>query len=293
MPVTVSANPTATVYDDDWPGWNAAVGGVYVTEDFTDATLNPGLSVVTEYPGYVDTLKGVWWDRLVYDVTYYPYYQNTTTWEFAVPIYAYGGTWNPGEPGGPGSNIEVEINGSWVSVGVINHNYVNVFWGFVSDVPFTKVRLSAYNIQGWCETYEMDNMVYSVLDNFVTGGGNIKDGKKVLWTFGGIVGVMPDGAMVGQFQIVDHANKVAYHTTEITALAFSGGPATTPEANNSIATFTATFRGNDGSTKTVTVTIKDLGEAAPKIDTIKLEGGLSLGETPLSGGNFQLHNIEL
>ena len=151
------ASPTFTVYDNDKPGWESVVG-FYETEDFTDATLNPEVSVVTDYPGYVDTTKGVWWDRLVYT----PGSETTTTWIFSIPIIAFGGTWNLGGPGGPGSNIEVlTIDGSWISIGVINRSYVNVFWGFVSDVPFTKVRLQAYNDQGWCETYELDDMVYA------------------------------------------------------------------------------------------------------------------------------------
>ena len=63
--VAGSASASITVYDQDRPGWESAVGGVYEEEFFTDATLNPGISVVSTYPGYIDTTKGVWWDRLV------------------------------------------------------------------------------------------------------------------------------------------------------------------------------------------------------------------------------------
>jgi len=293
MPVAVSASPTVTIYDNDWTGWNTAVGGVYLTEDFNDTTLNPGLSVVSDL-GHILVTQGLWWDQLNWSPKTY------TTWTFATPIYAFGGTWDAGSfrqyyddghwhyIGGPGSNIQVQINGSWVDVGVIDNEYIDVFWGFVSDVPFTQVRLQAYNNEGWTERHTLDDMVYSVLESFVTGGGKIGSSKPA-WTFGGNVGFAPDGAPIGQFQINDHANKVSYHTTEITALAFSGDPATTPDAICNTATFTANFRGNDGSTKTVTVTIKDLGEKAPKIDTIELAGDLTLAETALSGGNFQVH----
>lgn len=63
-PLVVSqAASTITVYADDRPGWESAVV-CYDEEFFTDATLNPGVSVDSDYPGYVDTTKGVWWDRL-------------------------------------------------------------------------------------------------------------------------------------------------------------------------------------------------------------------------------------
>ncbi len=156
-----SACAEITVYPNDRSGWEKAVG-IYEEEFFTDAILNPGVSVVSEYPGYVDTTKGVWWDRLVC-----PYWGKTTTiWQFDTPIIGFGGNWNPGVPGGPGANIEVAINGSWISVGEISRYYTGQFWGFVSTEPFTAVRLSpgsyCYPPGGaWCETYELDNMVYS------------------------------------------------------------------------------------------------------------------------------------
>ena len=148
-------------FQGNWSGWQAAVWKCYSLEDFNDASLNPGLSVVSTYPGYIDSGKGVWWDRLVYsdgDAT-------TTTWEFAQPIYAFGGTWNLADPGGPGSNIEVLINGSWLTIGVIDNCYENVFWGFVTDLSFTKVRLRGYNKEGGCETYELDDLVYAFWTN--------------------------------------------------------------------------------------------------------------------------------
>jgi hypothetical protein len=153
------ANPTTTVYADDQAGWEAAAG-MWETEDFTDAILNPGVSV-TSGMGYVDVVNGLWWDRL----TCPDYGLTTTTWTFADPIYAFGGTWNPGVPGDPGAAIAVSMDGaSWVYVGEIPETYINQFWGFVSDVPFTQVLLGpGSECNGaWCETYEMDNMVYSV-----------------------------------------------------------------------------------------------------------------------------------
>jgi hypothetical protein len=151
-----TASADVTVYNNDWSGWQSAVGA-YQTEDFTDATLNPGLSVVSDN-GYVDTSTGVWWDRLEVSSPH-----TTTTWQFATPQLAYGGNWNTAGPGGPGAGIAVEINGSWTSVGEISRNSAGAFWGFVSTDPFTAVLLQSGSGSGWCETYEMDNMVYSVV----------------------------------------------------------------------------------------------------------------------------------
>ena len=155
-----ASTPTITLYADDWSGWEGAVG-VYEEEFFTDATLNPGVSVISEYPGYVDTTKGVWWDKLVCPA----YGQTTTTWHFSTPIYGFGGNWDPGVPGGPGAHIAVSIDGSWVNVGEIPNTYMGQFWGFVSSEPFDSVCLSpgSYCNGAWCETYELDNMVYSSL----------------------------------------------------------------------------------------------------------------------------------
>lgn len=166
---------------------------------------------------------------------------------------------------------------------------------FRLDTPGTDTHVFSFNTgTGYSTVFGLaifGEPTAGVLENFVKGGGKI-GARKATWTFGGNVGLAPDGGIFGQFQINDHVNKVAYHSTEITALAFSGDPATTPDASHNTAVFTATFRGNDGSTKTVTVTIKDLGEKAPKMDTIKLEDDLVLSETALNGGNFQVHDVE-
>lgn len=150
-------SPTITEYDRDASGWSNAVNEP-CTENFNDTALNPGLTVASTYPGLVDVDNGVWWDIL--DGT------STTTWKFAAPIYAFGGTWNLSGPGGPGSEIDVLIQGVWVPVGTIDRDHGSEFWGFVSDMPFTAVRLQSYPQGNYIqETYELEDMVYAYAAN--------------------------------------------------------------------------------------------------------------------------------
>jgi hypothetical protein len=291
MPLAVSA--ATAVYDNDWTGWEAAVGDAYVIENFTDATLNPELSVVSTW-GYVNIVDGWWRDRLDYGTT------DETVWTFANPILAFGGTWNlaEGQVGGPGSNIEVfTLDGSWVSIGVIDRSYINVFWGFVSDVPFTKVRLKAFNAEGWTENYIMDDMVYSYpLENYVTGGGYIK-GNSPLASFGGTVGFVEGFGIIGNFQMVAHdgAATIAYHSNDFEFLYFEGPPATSPVASHSIAVFKGDFTNNrNEDIDTLWIKIVDNGEGkkAPAPDQIGLSlDGINWLMFNLDGGNFQVHNV--
>lgn len=130
------------------------------------------------------------------------------------------------------------------------------------------------------------------LENFVTGGGNYKEGKTLKYTFAGTVGNL-EGGSVGQFQIVDHANKTSYHcNNNFSSLVFSDSdaPAESPVASHDTATFTGTFTNNRNANLTViTVIIEDLGEPGAKVDTIAISGGLTITETVISGGNFQVH----
>jgi hypothetical protein len=157
------AMAATTVYDDDQAGWEAAVGS-WETEDFEDSVVGPGISVTsTNGIVYSQATNKLWYDSLTYDEEPTAW----TTFTFDDPIYAFGGTWDLGsqygdpDVGGPGSNIEVLMDGSWVSVGVIDREYIDVFWGFVSTTPFTQVRLQGYNDEGWTERYTLDDMVYS------------------------------------------------------------------------------------------------------------------------------------
>lgn len=143
LSVVSQAAAVITIYDNDRPGWESAVGA-YEEEFFTDDILNPGVSVDTNF-GYIDTFNGEWWDRL------YCSEESRTIWQFDQPITAFGGMWNLAGPGGPGTGIEVATGDSWVPVGVITNDTYNEFWGFVSTIPFSKVRLTSDS--SMCEIY--------------------------------------------------------------------------------------------------------------------------------------------
>jgi len=111
------------------------------------------------------------------------------------------------------------------------------------------------------------------------------------WTISGNVGFLPDGTIVGNFNIVDHLNKNQYKChNAFTSLVFSGTPTTSPPASYNIATFTGKFTDKDGNVKVVTIVITDNGESGKKGDSIYGSGGLAFSANPLSGGNYQVHD---
>jgi hypothetical protein len=152
------------------------------------------------------------------------------------------------------------------------------------------------------------NIIYEtktieVPDGFVTGGGNIVDGRGKnrtnLLTFGGNAGFLRDGTIVGHYSFNFHEDGVKFVTTEITALEFSdsGGDPAPPEADSDTATFTATAKGDlgdgwvDGCT--LEVTLRDGGE--PQDDAVvhfsaSCPDWDGVGWADLTGGNIQVHD---
>jgi hypothetical protein len=148
------------------------------------------------------------------------------------------------------------------------------------------------------------------LVNFVTGGGSYdaEEGKKRDYTWGGTVGLLPDNSIVGQFQIVDHVNKVSYHIESFNQLGFTqsdpendppGGdpPAESPYADCDAGWFHGTGWGNDGSTVDVEVNFIDFGEGknatSPDwinivLDSTEDENDFNIFGS-LAGGNMQVH----
>lgn len=398
-PILVSAAPVITTVTDRTV-WETSVGGIFREENFDDADLNPGLSFSTSI-GVVT--GGVWHDIVDNDPV------RTTTWIFDCPITAFGGNWNLAGPGGPGKSINVYVNGSWIFIGNIPNSYSGGFWGFTCSQPFTQVRLEAGPSSGVQETYDFDNLVYSLtasmgsltpdlafnpvntphtmsvtvtphvagipvvfvitgsplvqspvrltnasgvatltyvnpiagmqriyafidvngngfydvgepcstnlatkywLENYLTGGGQLKSESTSLWGFSGTVGVDAVEGIVGSFHITNFATKTTYKSTGFTYLNFWEGEATTPPATHRLTCFTGAYRNNRNlDIITLTVYIRDNyieGEGEKGIDHIAIQVGERFGTgamwigtnvssaiTPVevTNGNFQIHNI--
>jgi len=150
--------------------WEAAVGA-YNEESFDDGVLDPGISVTTVNgviqagglytpPGYyVLGPDNVWYDQVI------PASQTggpaTTTWSFATPLVGFGAYWDLAGPGGAGTNLALFLNGTPVGTEIVNTT-AGEFFGVTSSASFNSVLVTAgSNLYGWCETYEMDNMVYA------------------------------------------------------------------------------------------------------------------------------------
>jgi hypothetical protein len=150
-----------TVYTDR-PTWETAVG-TYQEEFFTDAILDPGVSVVT-VNGTVQAGTGVlgpdnvWWDQV------YPG-GATTTWSFATALVGFGAYWDlaGASVGGPGTGIALLLDGAPVGTEILRST-LGGFFGVTSSTAFNSVLVRAgTDPSGYRETYEMDNMVSSTV----------------------------------------------------------------------------------------------------------------------------------
>ena len=158
MIVSWAATASATsirVYTDRTE-WENALGGQFLTEDFSDSQLNEGVSFTSTESGHINPALEYYQDVLASASQNEP----MTTWSFNPEIYGYGGNWTLGGPGGSGNSLLVYIADSSLLVGTIPNSYGGGFWGFISDTPFTSLRVvggSGTNQQN----YSLDNMVYS------------------------------------------------------------------------------------------------------------------------------------
>lgn len=146
---------TVTVYTDRTT-WEDAVGESFLTEDFADDQLNAGVGFLSTESGHINPAQEYYQDVLASQSHNEP----MTTWNFTPQMGAYGGNWTLGGPGGSGNSLLVHIDDLSLYVGAIPNSYGGGFWGFVSDTPFTSVKLvggSGTNQQ----TYSLDDMVYS------------------------------------------------------------------------------------------------------------------------------------
>jgi len=135
------------------------VWGDFQTEDFDDVYLNEGLSFVSSESGNINTKFGYYHDVLMSSSNNEP----ITIWTFDSPIYAFGGTWTLGGPGGSGNYLLVYMDDLDHPAGIISSSYNGDFWGFVSTAPFTKVLLIGGGGSNQ-QSYKLDDIVYSFDD---------------------------------------------------------------------------------------------------------------------------------
>ncbi|MBN1817453.1 MAG: hypothetical protein JW828_08830 [Sedimentisphaerales bacterium] len=152
VPVSEAA---ITVYTNK-AEWENALSGSFVTEDFSDDQLNIGVSFVSTESGHINPAEECYQDVLASRSNNEP----ATTWSFASAIIGYGGNWTLGGPGGSGNYLLIYIDDLSPYVGFISNSYGGEFWGFVSDTPFTSVRLVG-GTGTHQQNYRLDDMVYS------------------------------------------------------------------------------------------------------------------------------------
>lgn len=160
-----AAAATITIYTDR-NEWQNALGGRGYVEDFTDSVLSDGVSYVSTESGHINPTLECYQDVLASQSQNEP----MTTWTFASAISGYGGSWTLGGPGGSGNSLLVTIADASLYVGFIPNSYGGDFWGFVSDTPFSSVRVvggSGTNQQHYC----LDDMVFGRADATGVNGG--------------------------------------------------------------------------------------------------------------------------
>jgi len=169
MSWAATASASTTVYTDKTV-WENALGGQFLTEDFADAQLNPGVSFVSTESGHINPALENYQDVLASGSQNEP----MTTWSFTPEITGYGGNWTLGGPGGSGNSLLVYIDD--VFVGGISNSYGGEFWGFTSDSPLTSVKLIGGGGSNQ-QNYSLDDMVYSPVPEpgtlWLLGGGLI------------------------------------------------------------------------------------------------------------------------
>lgn len=147
---------TVDVYTDK-TDWENAVG-YWLTEDFDDTILNPGVSIAfTWSSATVSNVDGYLYDQ-INDGT-----STSTTFSFVPDIYAFGGDWNLNVPGGPGVGITLTLaDGTLYTVAdEIDRYSAFDFYGIVSNTAFTAVLLSEGTQESGVETYYLNDMVYA------------------------------------------------------------------------------------------------------------------------------------
>jgi len=153
--VTVVEAATVTVYTDK-TAWEAALAGPYLTESFADDQLNAGVTFVSSESGHINPAEECYQDVLASQSQNEP----NTVWSFVPQIVAFGGQWTLGGPGGSGNSLQVYLADESQYVGAISNSYGGEFWGFISDTPFTSVKLIGGPGSNQ-QNYKLDDMTYA------------------------------------------------------------------------------------------------------------------------------------
>jgi hypothetical protein len=155
------ASAGVTFYPDvmAWSTAVSALGGTVVMEDFTGAgPTAPGLTVVSSgYINHSSALGDAWHDTVAPGGA-------TTIWKFSSPTYAFAGSWDLQSESvdGPGTGLDLFLDGSLTKFASIDNSYANVFFGFVSDTAFTSLKVQAGSQpDGASETYEFSPLLFA------------------------------------------------------------------------------------------------------------------------------------
>lgn len=164
----------------DLTAWQTAAGPSIATEDFSDATLEPGLSASlgggTISGGQISDGLAVF-GLCITGGTNCP---GTTIFSFAPGTTAFGADWDL-SPAGPGSGIffSVTLAGGAtqvVSPGIVNpaNGTFSGFYGFVSDTVITSINLGS-GFTGSGETFNADNVRFQVAQGGDGGGATVPE----------------------------------------------------------------------------------------------------------------------
>jgi hypothetical protein len=137
---------TVTTYNN-YVSWLSAVNFNTVTENFQDATFEPGFSI-TEVGGAGVIHYGVYENIADQQPLRYQVYN------YAPGMYAFGSWLDLANPGGAGSAIDMVVNDNNTFVMTIPNTAAGQFFGFVADSTFYGVRFQDNgNNAGVQETY--------------------------------------------------------------------------------------------------------------------------------------------
>jgi hypothetical protein len=129
--------------------WEAAVGN-FSTETFDDAIFED-FTISAGYSG-AKVQGGKWYDQINNP-------NQITTINFNSELTAIGGEWDLNGPGGPGSEIIFNLVGGETYTYTLHNSLKGDFFGIVSDVAFTGIKLTEGTLQA-VETYTLDNLSY-------------------------------------------------------------------------------------------------------------------------------------